>query len=757
MVKRFCKIFAYAAGTQASSFRSLKCAMYTAFPGIKKDIKILFQQKVIMAIVALAVLLAGTIYIKQTWNYYIGQTNEWALGLAESAAAFIPPDLIIQLKTSYNDWSQLEHHQIRDSLIQFRENQSNIQQAYLYTVVDGNTLILATSHESVQPGYVFPGEITSELIAMDIKPFTTGQPIISDPITDQAGTWIKTLVPVKEPHTGDIVAVLGVDYPARLWYKEARKHVAHSSVVFTSIVLLLIIFYILLSRNRALVLLSRELENSQELLLKDTEERIQIEKALYESERHKSVLMSHLPGMAYRCKYDMDWTMEFISDGCQALTGYPPESLLYNNELSFNDIISFEYQEALRKEWKRVILLKTSFKSEYEIITAAGERKWVLELGQPVYNDNDEVEALEGLVIDITDQKLRELQIEYMHDHDFLTGMYNRRFYEKARQQYDNEECLPLSIITIDINGVRIINDAFGYSAGDLLIVETARIIQNCCRDKDIAARTGSDEFYLLLPQTDQKTTEEMVNRIKIACNNYNQFNHNDLFHIDISVGCCTKESAGEDITQVEKTAEEHMYNSKLLNRKSSHNAILSSIMATMYARSHETEEHSNRIAVLCKMIGKRLNLPEKSLNDLELLAMLHDIGKVGIDDQILNKPGPLNEEEWAHMKKHPEIGYRIAMSSAELEPIADYILYHHERWDGTGYPRGLKGEAIPLLSRIMAVADAFDAMTEDRTYRPGMTKEAAIAEIKKNAGSQFDPNIAQIFIEMDLDQVKYG
>jgi len=134
---------------------------------------------------------------------------------------------------------------------------------------------------------------------------------------------------------------------------------------------------------------------------------------------------------------------------------------------------------------------------------------------------------------------------------------------------------------------------------------------------------------------------------------------------------------------------------------------------------------------------------------------MLHDIGKIGIDDKILNKPGKLTEEEWAIMKRHPEIGYRIARASHKLARIADYILTHHERWDGAGYPKGLKGEDIPLLSRILAVADAYDAMTEDRVYRKAMSKEQAVEEIRRNAGTQFDPLIANIFIETILEEVK--
>ena len=143
------------------------------------------------------------------------------------------------------------------------------------------------------------------------------------------------------------------------------------------------------------------------------------------------------------------------------------------------------------------------------------------------------------------------------------------------------------------------------------------------------------------------------------------------------------------------------------------------------------------------------MDLTDAQLNELELLSTLHDIGKIGINDNILNKPGKLTEDEWVDMKKHPEIGYRIAMTTPELVPIADYILSHHEHWDGSGYPQGSKREEIPLLSRIIAVADAYDAMTSDRPYRRAMTKNAAIEEIKKNAGTQFDPYIAELFLNI--------
>jgi HD-GYP domain-containing protein (c-di-GMP phosphodiesterase class II) len=191
------------------------------------------------------------------------------------------------------------------------------------------------------------------------------------------------------------------------------------------------------------------------------------------------------------------------------------------------------------------------------------------------------------------------------------------------------------------------------------------------------------------------------------------------------------------------------MYKRKLLERKSSHSAIISSIKSTVYARSQETEEHAERMQRLSRLVGLRLGLSEVELDELSLLAALHDIGKVGIDDNILKKPGQLTAEEWIEMKKHPEIGYRIAMASPELMSIANYILCHHERWDGKGYPQGLKGKQIPLFSRIISIIDAYDAMTEDRPYRSALTHDEALEEIKINAGTQFDPEAARIFIEV--------
>lgn len=353
---------------------------------------------------------------------------------------------------------------------------------------------------------------------------------------------------------------------------------------------------------------------------------------------------------------------------------------------------------------------------------------------------------------DITERKMREDKILHLNYHDSLTGLYNRVYFEMEKEVLDTKNQLPLSIITGDINGLKIINDALGHTEGDKLLITIAKIFSHVCRDEDIIARFGGDEFYVLMPNTSRAIALDMVDKISSACKEYNNNMSSDLNCISIALGTATKESMKESLDSIFRIAEDHMYKRKLLESRSLHSSIIASMKTVLYAKSQETEEHAQRLTKLTKVVGRVLGLTEQQYDELELFSTLHDIGKIGIDDQILNKPGKLTDEEWVIMRKHSEIGYRIALVSPELMSVAGYILTHHEHWDGKGYPQGLSGENIPLLSRILALADAYDAMTEDRPYRKAMPKQEAITEIINNAGTQFDPNITKIFVDIVAD-----
>jgi len=242
----------------------------------------------------------------------------------------------------------------------------------------------------------------------------------------------------------------------------------------------------------------------------------------------------------------------------------------------------------------------------------------------------------------------------------------------------------------------------------------------------------------------DENYISKLMGNIKEQCAMVNAFG----FNISIALGNANKREH-LDIEDVMNLAEERMYRSKLTEVQSSRSATLASLEQTLYEKNSETEEHTQRIKDLALKLGKLMKLSPDQLYELELLSLLHDIGKIGIPEHILMKPGKLTDEEWTIIKKHPEIGYRIAKSTPGLFHVAEEILHHHERFDGTGYPHGLAGDTIPILSRIIAVVDSFDVITHKRIYKDSSTVDYAIGELKRCSGTQFDPAIVTKFLKL--------
>lgn len=432
----------------------------------------------------------------------------------------------------------------------------------------------------------------------------------------------------------------------------------------------------------------------------------------------------------------------------EQLVGRSKKELL---ECSWGDLT---YADDLQLDFDNMNLLHEgeidSYSMNTRYIRPDGSIIWLNMTVAPLILDNTHDYYIR-VIEDISDQKAREKQILYLTYHDALTGVYNRRYFEEEKNRLEDESFIPLSIIMGDINGLKLINDVLGHSEGDKLIKVIAQILVNCCDNGETIARIGGDEFAILMPNTTSDEAYKKMKQIEKACLEYESKHKDGPYHTSISLGCATRNSRDELFSDIIRIAEDYMYRDKLLQSRSLRSAIISSMKATLFEKSQETEEHAQRLIKLTRAIGKEMKLKDEQLKDLELLSTLHDIGELGIADTILNKPGKLTDEEWLEIKKHTSIGYRIAMSSIELAPIAEYILYHHERWDGKGYPAGLKEEEIPLLSRILAVVDSYDAMTENRSYRNAISKEAAIEEIRKNLGTQFDSNIACILIEKIL------
>lgn len=328
---------------------------------------------------------------------------------------------------------------------------------------------------------------------------------------------------------------------------------------------------------------------------------------------------------------------------------------------------------------------------------------------------------------------------------DKMTGLKNRAYADMCFKKLDHKANAKYSVIMGDINGLKITNDTYGHKKGDELIKKMAEILEDSCSKGDIICRWGGDEFLILIEGKKHNYVENLIAEIKMKCEEgVKDFG----FYVSMALGSANNSGMADSET-VMKIAEQKMYRCKLIDVHSSRNATIKSLKKTLYEKHAETEEHTLRVKNLSLELGRKINLPRHKLEELELLSTLHDIGKIGIPEDILRKPGKLTDKEWIIMKSHTEIGYRIAKAVPELAYVADEILSHHEKYDGTGYPQGLKGEQIPVLSRVINIVDSFDVMTHRREYKEAKSVDYAVQELKRCAGTQFDPMLVEKFLEL--------
>jgi len=329
---------------------------------------------------------------------------------------------------------------------------------------------------------------------------------------------------------------------------------------------------------------------------------------------------------------------------------------------------------------------------------------------------------------------------------DPLTGVYTREFFEEEANRLDSDRQLPISIIIGDVNGLGLINAALGNAAGDALLKTTAKLLKRTCRSSDLLARWGGDEFIILLPHTREHDAASIAARIEDI------FRENRLKDLPaapgMTVGYFAKLHRWQDLGNIIKDAEEDMNRKKAAESRKAREDILEGILEFLSQNTPETAEHVASVQKTACLLGRKIGLEEESLEMLERAARFHDLGKAAIQPRILLKTSPLSEEEWEEIRKHAETGFRAAEAAGDFSAAAaGAILSHHERWDGTGYPSGLSGESIPLLSRIICLADSFDIMTRGTPYKPPLTRAEALGEIRAMAGKQFDPMLASILV----------
>jgi len=425
--------------------------------------------------------------------------------------------------------------------------------------------------------------------------------------------------------------------------------------------------------------------------------------------------------------------------------GYTAEEILKLTIKDLNDTTEFNENYALTK------VVSNQFESDHTLekpLVRKDRTSFWANVSVSRINFNDE-NIYMSTVIDISERKNAEEMMHYLTYHDQTTGLNNRHFYESNIAKIDIQENYPITIIKIDINGIKLINDAFGYEIGDTMVKKVVSIIKPIAYNADMFCRFGGSDFIIVYTKVQQAYIDIIMAQINHAMINETIQN----IKVSVSSAYAIKNSEQQNLMSIVNKAEMKLSREKLIDASSMLSRTIEIIMNSLYEKNSREMEHSKRVANICEKIAQRMNLELNIVSKLKIAGLMHDIGKIGIPDSILDKPDRLSEEEFSLIRKHSEVGYRILSAANEFSEIADYILAHHERWDGRGYPKGLRGTDIPVYSRIISIADSFDAMTSDRSYRKAMTLEEAKNEIMKNSNIQFDPTIVKIFIDIIDDE----
>lgn len=407
--------------------------------------------------------------------------------------------------------------------------------------------------------------------------------------------------------------------------------------------------------------------------------------------------------------------------------------------------LDVKLREKFIEDDRRIIEKKETIYNEVTFSLQDGKKEYREVVKMPLVDSSGEVLGIIGRSMDVTKRKVAEDRLKYLSYVDILTGIKNRTSFEERLEElkdYENS----LGVILGDANGLKLVNDTLGHQEGDRLLITVAEIMKEVCdnKGKGEVYRIGGDEFAILIPKGTAEDCDGIIREILKRCNEF----EDEKFYVSIALGSSVRSGRARSLLSVLKEADDNSYKQKLKQKKSIKNSILSTLKASSSANSIESEEHTKRVSLNAVMVGKEMGLDSAEILELKIAGEIYDIGKIAIKGEVLEKQDKLTDEEFEILKTHAEKGYHLVKASNGFRNIADGVLCHHERWDGKGYPLGLKGEEIPLISRIICVVDAYDVMTNGRVYRKAITQEEAVKELRQCAGTQFDPNVVEAFVQ---------
>ncbi|MFC1592726.1 PAS domain S-box protein [Candidatus Omnitrophota bacterium] len=538
-------------------------------------------------------------------------------------------------------------------------------------------------------------------------------------------------------------------------------------------------------------------------VIRDVTQRKQAEQALRESEKRFRDISEN--ALEFIWEVDLKGKYTYISPIVERILGYKPKELI--GKKYFYNLLIPEDRQQIKKAAFGIMRKKMPF---HEFVNRNlhknGKIVWLSTSAVPLFKDG-KLAGYRGAGNDISERKKSENKLEALNKElfksnkrfkqlalrDSHTGLYNHRYLGEAieaefyrAKRYGHT----VSLVMLDIDYFKSINDVYGHLFGDLVLKQFARLLKRMVRRYDTIIRFGGEEFIIIFSGIDRPSALVLSQRLLDAISLYNFGNKKHTVKLKLTVAVASypedKASSGMDLVELadrvlnkakEQGGDRVFSTLDIIKRKSEgrdnnddiadvkvlrdkiekmnkreHQSLIESVFAfarTIKSRDHYTGEHTERIVHYATEIAKSLDLPEDEIECIKQASILHDLGKVGISDKILLKHAKLSKKEFEQIKKHPQIGVDIIRPIQFLHSIIPLILYHHERWDGRGYPKGLKGDDIPIGARIVAVSDVFQALISDRPYRQALSKKEAIKIIKQGSGAQFDPQIVKVFLEI--------
>lgn len=443
--------------------------------------------------------------------------------------------------------------------------------------------------------------------------------------------------------------------------------------------------------------------------------------------------------------------VESLNGPAQKLTGWTqdeavgkPYQMIYccNNQEAYGpkrDPIGEVFEHGLASSAKAM-----TGGEQFILTTRAGQTFTVIDRVSPLLNGQGIVNGVLCVFRDVSRREMNRERIAQLTFRDSLTGLHNRVFFDQEFPRLDSPENLPLSILVGDLNGLKLTNDIFGHSVGDELLISVAQTFLEVCRPDDRVFRWGGDEFVVLLPRTTLEEAQELRERLWQALAGRSV----GPIKLHLPIGCSTKERVEDDIQIIWQIAEEDMYWKKTLGQGTFQRDILENIKHELFLRSEIEKEHAERVSKLAEEFGCYLGLSQNNQRKLREAGLVHDIGKIVLEPELLVKSYPLKPFELHETKRHPLVGFRLLNFFEETADLAGAVLAHHEQWDGGGYPKGLKGDDIPFLGRILAIIETYDRVRNNPSAQ-NVSANEALAVVEAGAGIRFDPALCNSFLEM--------